>query len=214
MTVTHLTHFEDWVLRIRPASGPNQRLMLLIHGWTGDENSMWPFARNLPANLWLVAPRAPHAADPSGYSWRHPVGPGWPSVETLRDSAARLVDLVESWGVANALDTATIDILGFSQGGAMGVTLALLYPQRIGKLGVLAGFAPASADVFIPQRPLAGKDIFWAHGIHDQIIPVEKGRASVEILRACGAKVQYCEAQVGHKVSAECLKLLENYIKT
>jgi phospholipase/carboxylesterase len=212
VTSTHLIPFEDWTLRIRPAFGPNQRLLLLLHGWTGDEDSMWPFARNLPANLWLVAPRAPHPADPNGYSWRARVGHGWPTLETMRESAAMLIDLAERWGIANAVDTSQVDVIGFSQGGAMGVTLSLLYPQRIRKLGVLAGFAPAGAEAFIPQRPLVGKQFFWAHGTLDKLVPIEVARASIETLESCGAAVQYCQSEIGHKVSAECLKALEGYV--
>jgi hypothetical protein len=50
--------------------------MLLIHGLTGDENSMWIFARNLSAEYWMIAPRAPHASQMAqgGYSWRPPAG--------------------------------------------------------------------------------------------------------------------------------------------
>ena len=57
---SQLTTFEDWTLRVRPGSGRDARVMLLLHGWTGDENSMWAFARDLPASAWLIAPRAPH----------------------------------------------------------------------------------------------------------------------------------------------------------
>jgi len=44
-----LIAFKDWTLRVRESTRPSPRLMLLIHGLTGDENSMWVFAHNLRA---------------------------------------------------------------------------------------------------------------------------------------------------------------------
>ena len=55
-----LETFDGWTLRVRASDSPNPRLLLLLHGWTGDENSMWVFARGLSPNYWIVAPRAPH----------------------------------------------------------------------------------------------------------------------------------------------------------
>ncbi len=42
-----ITRFENWTVRFRELSDPNCRLMLMVHGLTGDENSMWVFGRNL-----------------------------------------------------------------------------------------------------------------------------------------------------------------------
>ena len=59
-------------MRIRPATVASPRLLVMIHGWTGDENSMWVFARRFSEQYWIIAPRAPHPADPQGFSWRPP----------------------------------------------------------------------------------------------------------------------------------------------
>ena len=68
---TQLIEFEDWVLRIRPTTHKPARLLLLLHGFTGDENSMWVFASRLPQNSWLAAPRAPYPSPLGGFSWRN-----------------------------------------------------------------------------------------------------------------------------------------------
>ncbi|NTW12833.1 MAG: hypothetical protein HGA30_05945, partial [Anaerolineales bacterium] len=49
---TSLIQFNDWTLRVRPATVKPARLLLLLHGYTGDENSMWVFARDLPHHYW------------------------------------------------------------------------------------------------------------------------------------------------------------------
>jgi len=201
--------FEDWTLRLRPGAGSKVRVMLLLHGWTGDENSMWAFARDLPATAWLLAPRAPHLAD-AGYSWRVKKA-GWPGYGELRPSAALLLDLLERWGIANAVDTGQIDLLGFSQGAAMSIAFALTYPARVRRMGILAGFSPPGADALVPARPLEGKEVFVAHGSEDQTVLVAHAHLTVQLLKAWGASVTYCESATGHKVGAECRRELSEF---
>jgi phospholipase/carboxylesterase len=209
---TLLTTFEDWTLCHRPPTVKPARIVLMLHGWTGDENSMWSFARSMPTDAWLLAPRAPFTAQTGGYSWRAPALRGWPTVELMLPAAAMLKDFIERWGIANAIDTEKIDVIGFSQGGAMSVVLGLRYPQLVRKMGVLAGFAPIGVDEYAAGRPLDGKTIFWAHGLQDEMVPVGLARSSMEILEQCGATINYCEADIGHRVSAECLRALEAYL--
>ncbi|RPH62095.1 MAG: hypothetical protein EHM81_02905, partial [Chloroflexi bacterium] len=208
---TELIHFQNWTLRVRPGTG--KRILLLIHGWTGDENSMWIFAHNFPADYWIIAPRAPHVASKRGYSWRSPVVPGsWPSIENMRSSADGLVDLLGDWSKANGLDASTFDVAGFSQGGAMTFTLGALYPDRVGKMAILAGFAPQGAEQILAPAQFNGKNIFVAHGTLDELVPIEMARRSIQMLENAGAQVTYCESEIGHKLGAECLRALETYL--
>jgi predicted esterase len=88
----------------------------------------------------------------------------------------------------------------------------MLHPHRIRKMGVLAGFVPAGLEKLILQKPLAGKNIFVAHGTQDQMIPIDRARASMALLEQAGAQITYCEDEVGHKLSVNCLRALENYL--
>lgn len=209
---TTQVNFEDWILRVRPATSPGGRTLLLLHGWTGDENSMWPFTRNIPHNRWLLAPRGIYEANPKGYSWRIPTRVPVLELDSLRESADRLVDLLKHWGIANAVNTDVVDVIGFSQGGAMAAALTLFYPQKVVRLGVLAGFVPAVSEQMIQSQPLQGKSVFWAHGTLDDLVPIEMGRAGVQTLQTCGAQVEYVESEIAHKLSAEGLRRLEQYL--
>jgi len=210
---TDLMKFQDWTLRLRPASSGTPRLLLLLHGWTGDENSMWLFTRNFPTNYWMIAPRAPHPAEPSGFSWRTlRTGPGgWPSLDDLHPSADALIRLVDDYAAENKIDASQFDVAGFSQGAVLTNTIALLYPDRVQRAAVLAGFVPAGAESVAAKRPLNGKPFFVAHGTLDEMVKVEYARRSVQMLEQAGAIVTYCEDEVGHKVSANCMRALEDF---
>src|SRR5262249_13168837 len=84
-------------------------------------------------------------------------------------------------------------------------------PGRIGKVGILAGFVPKGLDGLASGRPLEGKSFFVAHGTKDEMVPIDRARASIELLEHSGAKVTYCEDEVGHKVSVTCLRSLKNF---
>ncbi len=208
-----LVTFDSWTLRVHPAAETPARLLLLVHGWTGDENSMWVFARNFPPRYYMLAPRAPRAAEDKGYTWRapRPGTHGAPTLEDFRPAAEALIRLVDAYAPTVRVDAAQFDVMGFSQGAAVTNALALFYPSRIRKAGVLAGFMPLESESVIAQRPLEGKPFFVAHGTQDELVTVDKARLSIEALERAGARVTYCEAEVGHKVSADCLRALEKF---
>ena len=224
---TSLIQFEDWTLRIREATSQPARLLLLIHGYTGDENSMWVFARDLPSHFWMVAPRAPHPSETTGYSWRimpgtrgHAQGGafGRPHLEELMPQAEALIRLVDSYQASVGIEASPerrrrIDVMGFSQGAAMANILAFLYPERIRKMGILAGFVPSGLEDYAAKRPLEGKSVFVTHGTQDDTVPIDRARASVEVLEQAGAEITYCEDDVGHKVSLNCLRALRSYLE-
>jgi phospholipase/carboxylesterase len=204
------TPFEDWTLRVRSPSQKPVRVMVLLHGWTGDERSMWFFTKNLGEDYWLIAPRAPYPAPQGGFSWR-PLTPSTsfpPTYEQLQPSAAGLYDLIERWGIANSVEVSQVDMMGFSQGAAMTVTFALTYPQRVRKFAVLSGFAPGAIDNLVMTKPLAGKSAFIAHGSSDEMVPIDMAHQTQVILEQAGSEVTFCEANVGHKVSADCSRAL------
>jgi len=212
---TSLIEFQDWTLRIHESEHSSPRLVLLIHGLTGDENSMWVFARDLPKRYWMIAPRAPHTAEPFGYSWCavHHGTSGRPSFEGLLPAAEALIRLVDEYQASVGIDASVFDVMGFSQGAAMSSVLAFLYPERIRKIGILAGFVPSGFDAYMQNHPLNGKKIFVAHGTKDDMVPVDRARESMEILKRAGAEITYCEDEVGHKVSLNCVRALRAYME-
>ena len=212
---TSLIQFDDWTLRVREASQTPARLLLMLHGYTGDENSMWVFAKDLPPHYWMIAPRAPHPSEATGYSWR-PLQPGTfgrPSLEQLIPVAEALIRLVDEYQKSAGIEAETFDVMGFSQGAAMSNVLALLYPQRVRKAGILAGFVPGGLEEHASKRPLEGKSIFVTHGTRDEMVPIDRARASMEVLEQAGAEIVYCEDEVGHKVSLNCLRALRSYLE-
>jgi phospholipase/carboxylesterase len=210
---TELITFENWTLRVRP-SKTAKRLLVLVHGLTGDEDSMWVFTRGLSSDTWIMAPRAPYVSDQGGYSWRPNQSETGqqPSSEVFRPEVESLIRLIDGYSSSVGVDAGQFDLMGFSQGAAVITMVGLLQPNRVRKICVLSGFVPSGMDELIAKRPLEGKPVFVAHGTEDKTVPVERARSSIELLERAGAKVMYCEDDVGHKVGAACLRALEAFL--
>lgn len=200
---------EDWVIRYRSpdGSGPHP-VIWLFHGWTGDENSMWVFASRLSEKYLLLAPRGLHSTPMGGYSW-NPMTEGriWPQVEDFRPAIDKLTLLMENWPAsAPAANFSRFRVAGFSQGGALAYSFALLQPECIIALAGLASFLPDGAATYLQENNFQEMPVFVSHGIKDNLVPVARARQAVRLLTQAGAQVTYCEADVGHKLSADCFK--------
>jgi len=184
----------------------------MLHGWTGDENSMWVFMNRLPKNALLVAPRGLFTAEDGGYSWQVTQSGRWAEVRDFQPAVEKLLATINEQIFPEG-DFSRLHIMGFSQGAAFAYTLALLYPERVTSLAGLSGFLPEGASTWISPRRLAGLPIFITHGSEDDRVPVEMARHSAEMLEKAGGNVTYCEDNVGHKLSVNCFQALEAFYR-
>jgi phospholipase/carboxylesterase len=215
-----LLEFGKWTLRCQVPEGVGPApILLLIHGWTGNENVMWIFTSRLSARYLILSPRGLYPAPEGGYGWEPRSQPGGPKVEDFRPAVDNLLCLLDDLSAGDQSsplspvrpDFSKLNILGFSQGAALAYTLALLHPDRVQRLAGLAGFLPVDAANLVSSRPLVDKPIFVAHGRQDERVPVARARAAVSLLEEAGANVSYCEEEVGHKLAASCFNRLEQF---
>jgi phospholipase/carboxylesterase len=196
------------VYRIRPGGDEAQPLVIMLHGYTGDEDGMWVFEKVLPETWWQAAFRGPYSLPAGGYSW----------TKASPDHNPRLIDFTVS---VEALMTTISDIeerfhlqrdrfvlMGFSQGAAVAFSVLPLAKWKPAAIVSLAGLMPR--DAFFDGSKLP---VFWGHGIRDEIVSIDLARQIVETLQQLGAQVRYCEADVGHKAGLECARGLRPWLK-
>jgi len=95
-------------------------------------------------------------------------------------------------------------VAGFSQGGAMALHVGLRHPERLAGILALSCYLPLANTLDTELSP-ANRDvpIFWAHGLHDPMIPqamAEQGRAQLGEL---GYRIDWHQYPIPHSVSAE-----------
>jgi len=203
----------NWVIHVqRPdGSGPFP-VLLMLHGWTGDENSMGIFSQNLLKNALMIAPRGLYKTKTIGYSWHPDISKPWPWISDFMPSAEALMSKISGNNFPDG-DFSDFHIIGFSQGAALAYTIAILYPNTIASLAVLSGFLPDGAFAMLNPDRLKGLPVFIAHGTDDDMVPIERARAGVGLIQRAGANVIYCEDNVGHKLSTKCFRALEAFYR-
>ena len=199
----------EWVIKERvPAASKSCPVLLLLHGWTGDEKAMWVFTRRLSHQFLIISPRGIYPTPTGGYGWQPKLQRNWPEVGDFLPSIESLKDLLTQENFPEG-DFTDMSAIGFSQGAAVLFTLALLNPHLFKAMAGLAGFLPQGANELTDSKPLANRRIFMANGRLDDRIPIEKAREAVDVLSRAGAQVSYCEEEVGHKLSASCFRSME-----
>ena len=183
--------------RMRRGEAADGPVAVLLHGYGGDETGMWVFAGAIPRRWTVIAFRGVVPADGGGYRWH--IGRRWPAPEaSVFDPAVAALDAAVGSGQG-------VLWIGFSQGAALAFSCAAAGLPSLG-VACLAGYLPAGLP------PLAvGLPVFWSHGRNDDKVPIESARLSAESLEAAQVRLEFCEADGGHKVGAECLRALRRW---
>jgi phospholipase/carboxylesterase len=95
-------------------------------------------------------------------------------------------------------------LAGFSQGGAMALHVGLRYPERLAGVMALSCYLPLGG-VLATETAAANRDvpIFWAHGVHDPMIPLAMAEHGREQVAALGYAIEWHQYAIPHSVSAE-----------
>ncbi|MGH8087815.1 MAG: alpha/beta hydrolase, partial [Stenotrophomonas sp.] len=113
---------------LRPATGPAQGLVVLMHGVGSNERSLLPLAHGLDPRLHVVLPRGPLAFGPDAFGWfTVQFGAQGPVIDPAQAEASRLLllDFVRAQQTALGLAARQTLVAGFSQGGIMSASVAL-----------------------------------------------------------------------------------------
>jgi len=189
---------------VDPQPEATRGLAVFLHGWTGDEHSMDVLGAGLAQGWWRISLRAPFRAAPGGFSWTTEHAEPTRSIEyTAAAEAVR--DYLRALGLPGGLP---LVLVGFSQGSALAFSAIAAGLIPASGLAVLSGFLPHG----IEPSALADLRVFWSHGIRDELVSVDRARADVRRLEMAGAKVDYCEADVGHKVALPCVRGLRAWL--
>lgn len=202
---------DEWVVRVRtPSSAGMYPTVLLLHGWTGDENVMWIFESRLPDDALIISPRGIYPTPLGGYGWYKDVSNKWPNVSDFSPAVSALLDLLTPDNFPQA-DFSRLWLAGFSQGAALAYSLVIEQPERFSALAALSGYLPVDVENSDREVKLHGMPIYISHGTQDDLVPVIHARSANESLSRAGAQVLYCEENVGHKLSAACFRGMERF---
>jgi phospholipase/carboxylesterase len=180
-----------------PATGPpSRRLMIVLHG-LGDSVEGWlwlPAALRLPwLNFLLVNAPEPYYG---GWSW-YDIDSG-AGLESSRQLLFQLLDGLKEYPAGQ------IVFSGFSQGCLMSIEVGARYPRRFAGIAGISGYVHEPEQLVRELSPVARQQRFLlTHGTHDPLIPIEKVRSQVALLKKAGLKIDWREFVKAHTVAGE-----------
>ncbi len=201
-------------LEIETAPDPDAAVVWM-HGLGADGHDFEPIVPELrlpaTARVRFVFPHAP--LRPVTINQGH-VMRAWYDVRALagvrrEDEAgvrqsARQIEALVARERERGIAPRRIVIAGFSQGGAMALHVGLRYPDRIAGILALSCYLPLT-DALDAERSPANRDvpIFWAHGLHDPMIPLAMADQGREQVAARAYQIEWHQYPIPHSVSAE-----------
>jgi phospholipase/carboxylesterase len=197
----------DFIHRFEPATKPDTRPLLLLHGTGGDENDLVPLGRAVAPDAALLSPRGQVLEHGMPRFFRR-LAEGVFDEEDVRRRAHELADFIND---ARARYRIAAPIaLGYSNGGNIAAALLLLRPEVLSDAILLRAMTPLSST----QPPdLAGKHVLMISGAQDPIIPAESATRLADLLRRGGAAVDHRVLPVGHGLSNLDLALVAQWLK-
>jgi phospholipase/carboxylesterase len=196
-----------FIHRFEPATRPDARPLLLLHGTGGDENDLVRLGRAIAPGAALLSPRGQVLEDGMPRFFRR-LAEGVFDEEDVRRRADELADFVDDartrYGIAAPI------AVGYSNGANIAAAILLLRPEVLSDAILLRAMTPLASA----QPPdLAGKRVLMITGAQDPIIPAARAAHLADLLRGGGAAVDHRVLPVGHGLSNMDLKLATQSLK-
>ncbi len=188
-------------------------LIVLLHGWGGNESSMWVFKQIIPPGVAAVSPRAPLELDDRSYAWFYRDDPlHLTEPESLLDSMDKVETFITSMPRLYPVDADRMLLVGFSQGAAVGNSLVMARPESMVGVALLSGMGFQLPGLIPQVMSLHDFPVFIAHGTRDEVVPLSAAQEARQMYQDLGANVTYGEYNVGHKMHTQAVKDLRGWV--
>lgn len=205
---------------IRPAKNddPNPPVIFLLHGYGSNEEDLYGFADDLPAECCVISVRAPHRLEPFGYAWYainfDATHGKWSDTEQAAESRDLIRNFIEEACSTYHLDSSRVTLIGFSQGTVLSYAVALSYPEMISNVVALSGYIEKEILAGNPEeKKYDHLNIYASHGQVDMVIPPEWAQQAPPFLEKLGITHVYEEFPVGHGVSPQNFHAFRNWLE-
>lgn len=185
-------------------------MVVMLHGRGADMHDLADLAPMLAAAgtvrfVFANAPRPfePYPGTTFGWTWFD----GWPpelaSVKASRELLLRFIGQV-----TQRYKTSKLILAGFSQGAMMSLDAGL----RTGAAGIIS-MSGGLYELDLPDLSAKkGLPVLIAHGIYDDVVPVQYARRARHLLEAAGLDVEYYEYPMQHQVAQEEMDAVKTFI--
>jgi len=196
----------------RGAAWTKARLaVILLHGRGGAPEDLLELAGE-----WAVPDIAYFAPAAAGRTWYPesflaPIDRNEPCLTSALRTVERVLGEIESHGIS----TARVAILGFSQGGCLGLEFAARHSQRYrAVIGLSAGLIGPPGTPRTYGGALAGTPLFLGCSDIDPHIPLARVRESADVFRRLGGSVdESIYPDMGHTINGDEVQAIQALLR-
>ena len=195
--------------------------VIWLHGLGADGHDFEPVVEmlNLP-QFRFILPHAPYQkiSMNNGYemrAWYNLFGLSsqHPQDESGIQAACTYIQSLIAQENQRGMASERIVIAGFSQGGAVALHLALRQQQALAGVLALSTYLPLHNKVAAEMSQTAKQiPIFMAHGSFDEVISLERAKASLAILQAQNCQVEWHEYAMAHSVHTQEINDIRHFL--
>ena len=194
----------------------NPPLLILLHGYGSNEQDLFSFAEELPAELLIVSAQAPYSMGFGGYAWYainfDDVNGKFSDLEQAKSSTDLIASFVDDIKTKYNTHPDKTFLLGFSQGAILSYNVSFHYPNKVNHVIALSGYI--NKDLLPKEIPKAiTTDYYASHGSVDQVLPVAWARNSKPFLESLNLNCEYSEYPVGHGVAPQNFYSFKRWIE-
>ena len=191
-------------------SSKKKRVIIALHGWTGNIFSLQSLAKhwNFPATDWIYI-QGPYKAKPGGYSWFGGNDKeGWKyqkSFQKLNDKIKSLLNYGYQYN--------QIYILGFSQGACLSMEFMIRQEFSIGGIVPISGFIRYKNE-FKKEKNILSQNtaILLLHGEKDNIINPKESEIAYKLFIELDYKADLHIFKGSHKIPLKANHLIQKKI--
>lgn len=175
--------------------------VFLMHGMGSNEQDLPQLLHELKDNCHIFSLRGP-VVQPPGYAFFTVEEFGKPHKAIFDKIVAHIRDFIEEVVQEYPVDATKLFVMGFSQGGILAQTLALvLGTEKLAGAVALSAYLPAHVRDEYFKNDVTNLPMLITHGTMDYVLPYQWGEASRDFFKGQGADVTFVSFEDGHGVT-------------
>jgi len=180
----------------------------MLHGYGSNEQDLFSFAKELPAEFLIISARAPLSLGFGSFAWYsinfEANSENFSDLEEAKKALGLIDQFIDEIIDVYKPDEKRIFLMGFSQGTILSIAYALNHPGKVQHVLALSGYVNRKLlRTPMETSSYSNLDFFVSHGSDDQVIPVDWARRTPGFLEKLKIDHLYKEYPVGHGVAPQ-----------
>lgn len=204
-----------YLVRAPKAPTENKKAIILLHGVGSNEKDLFGIANLLPDDLYIISPRGQFALGGDRFAWYQvDFLTGKPIYNTAQEASSRKLIGTFIDQMKGKYQLQEVYVGGFSQGAIMSYSIGLTNPTAV------KGIVALSGRILEEVKPLVTKSnelkhlkVFVAHGVNDNVLPVDRAREAKKYLSELEVPLTYHEYELGHTIGEKVIQDINAWLK-